>query len=69
MSKQPKTISEKRQKLAELLAWFESDEFEIEQAMTRFAQAEKLADEIESELLKQQNTITVLKERFASGER
>lgn len=64
MSKQNKTIADKRTELAELLAWFESDDFSIEQAVEKFQAAEKLAEQIESELLEYKNTITVLKQRF-----
>lgn len=58
------TITEKQAKLDELVAWFSSDEFAIEQAMERFAEAEKLADEIRAELDDYSNQITVLKQRF-----
>lgn len=64
MSKANKTITEKRSQLGELLAWFESDEFEIEQALDKYKQAEVLASEIEAELLEHKNTITVLKKKF-----
>lgn len=64
MSKQNKSIAEKRQELGELLAWFESDEFSVEMAADKFAEAETLALEIETELMEAKNTITVLKQRF-----
>lgn len=62
--KQQKTIDQKRQELAELLAWFESDDFSIEQAIERFTEAEALAKDIEAELMQQKNTIIELKQRF-----
>ena len=64
MSKATKTITEKRTELGELLAWFESDEFAIEQAAEIFKQAEALAAEIEAELMEHENTINVLKQKF-----
>jgi len=64
MSKTTKTIAEKRVELAELLAWFESDEFAIEQATDKFKVAEALAADIEVELMERKNTITVLKQKF-----
>ena len=64
MSKQNKTIAEKRTELSELLAWFESDEFSVEMATDKFKEAEALALEIEAELTEAKNTITVLKQRF-----
>jgi exodeoxyribonuclease VII small subunit len=64
MSKQNSTISEKMAQLSELVAWFESDEFTIETATAKFAEAEKLAKEIESNLSEFKNEITVLKKKF-----
>lgn len=64
MSKQNKTIAEMRAELGELLAWFESDEFSVEMASEKFTEAEKLAIDIERELMEAKNTITVLKRRF-----
>lgn len=64
MSTKNNTIAEKRAKLAELLAWFESDDFAVETAISKFDEAEKLAHEIEAELMEYKNKITVLKKRF-----
>lgn len=58
------TISEKTIKLNELVEWFDSDDFELEQALDKFAEAEKLASEIESDLLAMKNSITVVKKKF-----
>lgn len=62
------TIADKRAKLAELLAWFESEEFVVEEALAKFEEAEKLASAIEAELLEYKNNITVLKQRFDQTE-
>lgn len=64
MSDKNKSIAEKRGELGELLAWFDSDQFNVEEAVEKFQQAEKLASEIEHELLEAKNTITELKQRF-----
>lgn len=64
MSQTSKSIAEMRTELAELLAWFESDEFEVEQAIDKFKEAEKLAASIEKELLERKNQINVLKQKF-----
>lgn len=66
MSKQTeqKTVSEKMNELSELVAWFEGDEFELEQALETYGKAEKLAVEIEHDLANLKNEITVLKEKF-----
>lgn len=58
------TVSMKLAQLGEMVAWFESDEFELEQAVERFDYARQLADEIEASLTKLQNEIVVLKQKF-----
>ena len=64
MSQENKSISEKMTKLGELVAWFEGEEFELEAALDKYKEAEKLADEIEKDLSGLKNEITVLKQRF-----
>ena len=68
MSTKNSTIAEKRAQLTELLAWFEGEEFTVEEAIAKFEQAEKLASEIEAELLEYKNKIVVLKQRFDQAE-
>lgn len=68
MSTKNSTIAEKRAQLTELLAWFEGEEFTVEEAIAKFEQAEKLANEIEAELLEYKNKIVVLKQRFDQAE-
>jgi exodeoxyribonuclease VII small subunit len=65
MSKNDKeTVSEKMIRLQELVAWFESDEFVLEQATEQYAKAAALAEEIEKELNEYKNEIVVLSKRF-----
>ena len=64
MSNQTKTISQKMTELSELVAWFESDEFELETALDRYKAAETLANEIEQDLSSLKNEVTVLKQKF-----
>ena len=64
MSKNDKTIQEKMNQLSELVAWFESDEFELEAAIEKYKTAETLAGEIEKDLSELKNEITVLKTKF-----
>lgn len=61
-----KTVSQKMDELSELVAWFESDEFELEQAIAKYKDAEKIAGEIEKDLSELKNEITVLKAKFDS---
>lgn len=62
------SISEKTIKLNELVEWFDSDDFELEAALDKFAEAEKLATEIEADLLAMKNTITIVKKKFNEAE-
>jgi exonuclease VII small subunit len=62
------SISEKTIKLNELVEWFDSDDFELEAALDKFAEAQKLASEIESDLLAMKNSITVIKKNFNETE-
>lgn len=64
MSKQYKTVQDKLTELNEKVAWFDSEEFELEQAIEKFNEAEKLAEEIESDLSGLKNEINVLKQKF-----
>ena len=49
-SKNEKTINQKIEELRQMVAWFESDDFDIEQAIERYQAAEKLASDIEKDL-------------------
>lgn len=68
MPKNNQSIQEKTMRLAELTAWFDSDDFVLEQALDKFKEAEKLAAEIEKDLSELKNEITVVKQSFTSGE-
>lgn len=61
------TIAEKTAKLHELVAWFDGDDFSLEEALAKFAKAEKLAEEIEKDLLNLKNDIEVVKAKFKEG--
>ena len=58
------TIEDKMNELRTLVAWFEQDEFKLEQAGAKFAAASKLAREIEHDLTELKNDISVLKQSF-----
>ena len=66
MSKNDPTIQKKVAKLDELLEWFSSEEFVLEQATERLQEAKQLATEIEDELKTLENEITIVKQSFAS---
>lgn len=58
------TVQKKMRELEALVAWFDSDEFQLEEALTVYKKAEQLADEIEKELTEYKNEITILKQKF-----
>lgn len=68
MSEANKPVQEKLTQLSELVAWFQSPAFKLEEAVTKYKQAEALAEEIEKDLTKLKNDITVVKKRFDGGE-
>jgi exodeoxyribonuclease VII small subunit len=59
-----KTLNEQLQELEELIAWFEGDDIDLEEAISKFEQGSELAGEIKGRLHTLENKITVLKERF-----
>lgn len=61
-----KTIQEKIAELDGLVAWFDSDEFSLEQALEKFKTAESLALQIEKDLGALKNDIQVVKQKFDS---
>lgn len=65
MSVKNKTIAKKLADLEELVAWFENDDFVIEEALDRFKQAEVLAKEISQDLAVLKHDITIIKKDFS----
>ena len=66
MSVANKSISEKTAQLTELVAWFDGPDFNLELALDKFKEAEKLAIEIEKSLLSLKNEIQIVKQKFDS---
>ncbi len=64
MSAANKTIKEKLTQLDELVAWFEQDDIDIEQALKKFEAAEALSEDIEKELSNAKNKIEIIKKKF-----
>ncbi len=63
-SKENNTISQKLEAFERLVAWFDTEDFSLEEALAKFEQAEKLAKEIENELGSIKNSVEVLKTKF-----
>jgi exodeoxyribonuclease VII small subunit len=57
-------IATKMKKLNEYVEWFEGDEFALEQSLDKYAEAQKLAGEIQADLDNFKNKITVVKKQF-----
>ncbi len=66
MSEVNKTVQEKLVQLSELVAWFQSPNFTLEEALNKYKVAEALAEEIEKDLTKLKNDIKVVKKKFDS---
>ncbi len=57
-------IAKKQEKLQELLEWFSSDEFNVDEAIEKFSEAQKISSEIESILQDQENKIREIKKQL-----
>lgn len=66
MSKSDETIQQKIERLDAVVAWFESDDFELEKASAQLKEAAKLASEIEKDLNAVANDIQLVKRSFQS---
>lgn len=60
-----KTIAEKIEALEAILAWFESEEITVEEAMEKYEQALELAKELEANLAAAKNKVEVIKRKFS----
>ncbi len=60
MAKIEKTYKHLRQELDELLSWFENEDLDVDEAISKYEQAKKLAKELHKYLQDAQNKITKL---------
>lgn len=58
------TVQEQIDELNQLMEWFEREDVDVEQALKKFEEADKLAQAIEKRLVTLENDVTVLKQRF-----
>ena len=61
-------IQEKMAQLDALVAWFDSDDFQLEAASEKLKAARELAVAIEHDLENVENEITIVKRSFATDE-
>lgn len=59
-----KTTAELQQELVDIIDWFASEEVDIDEAEQKYAQALKLAAEIQERLKTAKNNITKLQKSF-----
>lgn len=59
-----KSLNEQLAALDELMAWFEQDDFDLDQALAKFDEATALVKDIKKRLATLENKITVLTTRF-----
>jgi exonuclease VII small subunit len=64
MSSTNKVISIKTAELTKMIEWFDGSEFTLELALDKYKAAEKLANEIEQDLLSLKNEIQIVKQKF-----
>lgn len=61
---QKKPLKDQLAELEELVSWFEQDNLDIEQAISKFEIGSELAGSIKKDLGELENKITVLKKSF-----
>lgn len=64
MSETNDVLNKKMAELDAIVAWFDGEDFKLEEAMENFKKAEKLAEEIRTELAEFKNEIIILKQKF-----
>jgi exodeoxyribonuclease VII small subunit len=68
MSTKNKPLKDQLTELDELIAWFDQEEFDLDEALKKFDDGVALADLISRRLDLLENKITVLKQRFDQPE-
>lgn len=65
MSQTSKTnISEQLNKLQQSLAWFDSEDFNLDEAIQRYEESSKIADDLKKSLEEIRNKVEILKQNF-----
>ena len=62
-----RSLREQMEQLEEILAWFDSDEFELEVAVERYQQAARVAEQIDQRLTEIKNKVTIITEDAAAS--
>lgn len=64
MTKEDKSLKQKITEFEKVISWFDSDDVDIEMAITKYEEGAKLADDIKQQLEKAKNRIEVVKQKF-----
>lgn len=64
MSESKKSLSKQLADLDALMAWFDQADIDLDEALKKFDEGVKLAEQIRKQLAEAENKITVLKQRF-----
>lgn len=62
-----RSLREQMEQLEEILAWFDSDELELEAAVERYQQATRVAEQIDQRLTEIKNKVTIITEDTATS--
>jgi len=62
--KTEKSIKQLMAELEDIVAWFDGDDIDIEQATAKFEQANKLAETIKKQLAEAKNQIRIIKQKI-----
>ena len=59
-----KSLKELMAEFDEVVAWFDGDDVDVEEAIAKFEQGSKLADRIKAQLADSKNKIKIVKDKF-----
>lgn len=62
-----KNYQELEAELRDIIAWFESDSFDVDQAITKYKRGLELLEELEAYLKTAENTVRQLQADFKAG--
>lgn len=63
-NKATKSLSEQMAELDELLAWFDSADLDLDEALKKFDHGTELVEQLKARLGKLENKVTILKQKF-----
>jgi len=64
MSEPKKSLNKQLYDLDQLIVWFDKPDIDLDEALKKFDDGVKLAEQIRKQLAEAENKITVLKQRF-----